>query len=1180
MNTYYGYINLDSDNVRRDLLNKQFSDRKIEAERIPARGPEGAEMWTVMGKDPRFNISGNLTEKKEEGQGIPDSRLKEIGLLCSQVDALKHFLKSGKKYGIICEDDVILPTSGNINCERIFDAAPPGAETIMLFSFPRQSHPISTMESFNKVNRPFIKWTEEYFSTVCYLITREGAQKCLKRCGAIDTDRILCFNCLPVADNMIYSFTNTYVLSCPIVFPQSCFDSTIHKDHDYTNRHFTEIQKQKKPCTAIQNFTRRSNLIFSSVGINTGAPPNWVSTTEPSYDIIQYRYSGEMTPADTVFRTASKFQNLDHWIQENKELFAAYKYILVLDDDVPLTPEQIELLFYQAKLNCAQVSSPSFDPVRGKISPSLEIMATRQEPNTYFRRTDYVEVTAPLFSQKALDRFMEVYHKYADRLVGWGIDHLYREVLFDKNNPFYIFDNVVTINPRDEDKPQGIEGGREIEKLQSNESRRAAWWSVAHELDIPKHSVPNILAERLPSFGLPVSIPDLILKAGGKSKTPAKIQTLQEGSGLCLIDIGGSTIEVLDKTHENIMWTSGAWTYIERRELVCLEGGWVPEDKHFKPVDTLGYPAMLIQGKCLAPVSVVNKMLRTMTPTMIKEYIKWKDRREMIISLAFRLAGVVMRTLRIPTDSLKIDPVVYNEYISHMWYFNNKTEVSIITPTYKRLGHLVKLIACLKEQTFEKEKMEWVILDDSPEYNADAAEGTGIFAKLPFKYYYVWLSGWNRVGRKRNILNRLALGNIIISFDDDDLHHPERTKHTVKKLRESNVNLVGSTHSFLAQKNHGVIKSIISSTPNTQKQTTIEYLDGTSETRPYKPTDLVEGVIEATTPTIYKLTGRKGMGFGRYHSTAGLMGYYKSYAIRNSFGEDVEYAEEPYFTNKFNEPMVQLDPWKIILISCHKGNTYDKINYIKSNIVPRWSARVQGIQNGELVATYLPGASPEKCIELAFGKKIGDDSQKGYVEVKTEVTEFPDGRTVIASVGHGIKLTTILSAVSNNKREPESSVLETQDGRFNIVDYEFTQATWKDAEKTELSSRISNWAGGGALTFSFNIKSKTVRFNGKLMNATPEDKWDNGKIRTVWEEQENTTGVVRFEVLMNGNNMESACAKVANGYSVDFITGQVINPQGWILAEPWYDAQTIYTMPRTRARDFTKNRTLLKIFEY
>ena len=1177
MNTYYGYINLDRDTERRELIEKQFSDKNIEVERIPARGPQGAEMWTVMGKDPRFNISGNLTEIKNDPE-IPDSRLREIGLLCSQVDALKHFLRSGKKYGVICEDDVILPENGSINCERIFDAAPPGADTIMLFSFPRQHMAISNMETFNEKNRPFIKWTEDYFSTVAYLITREGAQKCLKRCGALDADRILCFNCLPVADNMIYTFTNTYVLSCPIVFPQVCFDSSIHTEHDEINRHFTQIQRAKIPCPTIRNFTRKSNLIFSSVGTNTTAPPIWESASVSSYDIVKYRYSGELGRGDALFRKASKFQNLNHWIQENTELFETYNYVLVLDDDVPLKPEQIELLFFQAKINCAQVSSPSFDPHLGKVSPSLEIMASQQRPDSYFRRTDYVEVTAPLFNQKALSRFMRVYNNYSNRLVGWGIDHLYRRVLFNRNQPFYIFDNVVTINPRDEDKPLGPDGGREIEKLQSTDIRRAAWYSVADELKIPRHQAPQTLDDRIPSFSRVISIPDLIREAG-KNKGGGKNPDISQGNGLCLIDIGSSTVETLNKTHEDTMWNNRGWEYIERGDVVCLEGGWVAQHSHFKPVATLGYPAMLISGKCLVQTKTVNKMLKLMTPSVIKDFKKSDDiRRQAIISLAFRIAGVVMRTLVVSPDIKKFDPAIYDKLIRNPTYFNKKTEISVITPTYKRREHINKLIICLKEQTIEHERMEWVILDDSPDYNQDAADGTGVFSKLPFKYYYVWLDKWNRVGRKRNILNRLALGNIIVSFDDDDLHHPERIKHTVKKLKESQVSLAGSTHSFLAQKNHGVIKSITED--GDTSQTRIEYLDGTDEIRSRKSGDEIGGTITADTPTIYKLTGRKGMGFGRYHSTAGLMGYYKSYAIRNMFGEDVEYAEEPYFTNKFNEPMIQLDPWKIILISCHQGNTYDKINYIKSNIIPRWSARIQNIQNGELLLTYLPREIDENCINMSFGEKIGDDSQKGSVDVKTQITDFPDGRKLLISVGQGIKLTTMLGPVSNNSRVPESSILETHSSKFNIIDYEFTQPVWKNQEKTEWNARISNWAGGNPMSATLDIKNKLIRFNGKLMDVTPQDVWDQGKIKSVWEDPENTTGVVKFEVLMNGNNMESARAKVANGYSVDFITGQVFNPQGWILAEPWYDAQTIYIMPKTRARDFTKNKNLMKAFQY
>jgi len=42
----------------------------------------------------------------------------------------------------------------------------------------------------------------------------------------------------------------------------------------------------------------------------------------------------------------------------------------------------------------------------------------------------------------------------------------------------------------------------------------------------------------------------------------------------------------------------------------------------------------------------------------------------------------------------------------------NTPFVSVITPTYNRRRFIPHLIKCYKEQSYKKDRMEWIILDD------------------------------------------------------------------------------------------------------------------------------------------------------------------------------------------------------------------------------------------------------------------------------------------------------------------------------------------------------------------------------------------------------------------------------------------------------------------------------------
>lgn len=198
----------------------------------------------------------------------------------------------------------------------------------------------------------------------------------------------------------------------------------------------------------------------------------------------------------------------------------------------------------------------------------------------------------------------------------------------------------------------------------------------------------------------------------------------------------------------------------------------------------------------------------------------------------------------------------------------NTPPVSIVTPTYNRRKFIPWLIKCVEHQTYPREYMEWLIYDDGSDPIYDIIEP---YIKL-LNIKYIRNETKINIGAKRNALNDAACGEIIVTMDDDDYYPPERVQHAVQMMHKHQ--LAGSTRLHLY------------------------FTDDESiwEVGPYKST----------------------------HATFGTMAYTKKYANTHKCDENVLYAEETAFTNTYTEPMAQLDPLKVMLVICHKDNTFNK----------------------------------------------------------------------------------------------------------------------------------------------------------------------------------------------------------------------------------------------------------------
>ncbi len=199
--------------------------------------------------------------------------------------------------------------------------------------------------------------------------------------------------------------------------------------------------------------------------------------------------------------------------------------------------------------------------------------------------------------------------------------------------------------------------------------------------------------------------------------------------------------------------------------------------------------------------------------------------------------------------------------------------VSVVTPTYNRTQFIRRSIACYKAQTYPLINMEWIILDDGTE-PAEALFTEAEFDGVP-NIRYVREYSKMTIGAKRNKLNSLAKGDIIVAWDDDDYYPPERIQTVVNTFAAApkEIQLVGSSLMYMYMPD----KSIWSIGP-----------------------------------------------FHPNHSSNATLAYRRTYLNGHAYSNDAKITEEPQFLNFFKEPMIQLDPLKAILVMTHNDNTVSK----------------------------------------------------------------------------------------------------------------------------------------------------------------------------------------------------------------------------------------------------------------
>ena len=231
--------------------------------------------------------------------------------------------------------------------------------------------------------------------------------------------------------------------------------------------------------------------------------------------------------------------------------------------------------------------------------------------------------------------------------------------------------------------------------------------------------------------------------------------------------------------------------------------------------------------------------------------------------------------------------------------------VSIVTPTYNRRRFIPSLIKMVQQQTYPRDRIEWIIYDDGQEPIGDLIDAAR--TDLP-KTKYIFNEDKLTLGEKRNKLNEEAQGEIIVAMDDDDFYFPERISAAVNALQKNpTVDLAGSSKIFM-------------------------YFTDTKE--------------------VYQI----GPYFAN-HATNGTMVWRKRYAMSRRYDETVAFAEEKSFLEDYKNTLIQLDPMKVMLVMSHTDNTFDKthLRYKENPLFKKTSLKLKDFIVDEGLREFFAG---------------------------------------------------------------------------------------------------------------------------------------------------------------------------------------------------------------------------------
>jgi len=120
--------------------------------------------------------------------------------------------------------------------------------------------------------------------------------------------------------------------------------------------------------------------------------------------------------------------------------------------------------------------------------------------------------------------------------------------------------------------------------------------------------------------------------------------------------------------------------------------------------------------------------------------------------------------------------------------------ISIVTPCYNRTKWLNLMLFNLKQQDYPKNKLEWVIDDDSTDKLFKSKEEIKRAEEIiGFRIKYFHTTNRRSIGAKRNNLTKIATHKICANLDTDDIFLPQWLKHSMEVMQsDKRCSLVGT----------------------------------------------------------------------------------------------------------------------------------------------------------------------------------------------------------------------------------------------------------------------------------------------------------------------------------------------------------------------------------------------------
>lgn len=312
--------------------------------------------------------------------------------------------------------------------------------------------------------------------------------------------------------------------------------------------------------------------------------------------------------------------------------------------------------------------------------------------------------------------------------------------------------------------------------------------------------------------------------------------------------------------------------------------------------------------------------------------------------------------------------------------------VSICTPTFNRRPFIPIIIKCFENQTYPRDRMEWIIVDDGTDKIED------LVAHLPYVKYFKYDEKMT-LGKKRNLTNSKASGDIIIYMDDDDYYPPCRVAHAVERLRGSKALCAGSSAMYIYFKHINKM-----------------YLFG-----PYGPR----------------------------HATAATFAFKRELLEKTKFDETSSVAEEKKFLQNYTIPFIQLDPKKSILVFSHNQNSFDKKELLKimpnpniheTTVLPKDLVNdetvlqffMEDIDN--LLKEYSPGNTVNKPDVLNQLAELKSEREKMSINMQKQHSDYMTALTQIQMSTDPKSIMNQISSQQNaiNQLQSENTKLKEQ----------------------------------------------------------------------------------------------------------------------------------------------------------